>query len=330
MRRFATAAALALALVGCTPAATEAPFDRPTSSPSAQSLPSTEPPAGAPTVSSSAASAGRPAPVRFDSDAALEDVRHLAERIGPREATSANFRRAADLVEGRLTKLGYRVRRTRVEVPAGNSWGTPVRRGTSVNVVAEPPGFDPRRPHVVIGAHLDTIPVSPGAEDNASGIAVLLELARLSMLDPQKPPAQLIAFGAEEPRGEGDRWHHFGSQQYVADLPAAQRRAIRAMVSLDRVGVRAGYVPVCTGGPNGASAGRALRAAGRSADITTRSCVNRSSDHWSYDKAGVPAVRLGSIPYPGYHSRQDVFSVVDRRQLDRVGRLMWTWLAGLD
>ena len=58
-------------------------------------------------------------------------------------------------------------------------------------------------------------------------------------------------------------------------------------------------------------------------DITTRACENRSSDHWSYEKAGMPAVRIGSVPYAGYHSRRDVPSVVSRVQLDRVGRLLW-------
>ena len=43
----------------------------------------------------------------------------------------------------------------------------------------------------------------------------------------------------------------------------------------------------------------------------------------------MPAVRLGSVPYAGYHSRGDVPSVVSRRQLDRVGRLMWAWLGSL-
>ena len=45
----------------------------------------------------------------------------------------------------------------------------------SLNVVATPPGFDPGRPYRLVGAHLDTIAVAPGAEDNASGIAVLLD-----------------------------------------------------------------------------------------------------------------------------------------------------------
>jgi poly-gamma-glutamate capsule biosynthesis protein CapA/YwtB (metallophosphatase superfamily) len=77
-----------------------------------------------------------------------------------------------NLAQARRPVIVYAVKRTKVRVPAGSSWGTPVRRGTSVNVVAEPQGFDAKKPYVVVGAHLDTVPVAPGAEDNASGIAV--------------------------------------------------------------------------------------------------------------------------------------------------------------
>ena len=273
-------------------------------------------------------SAASPRPARVDVDNVLVDIDRLAAGIGPREATSEAFFEAATLVERRFERLGYRVRRSTVRVPAGDSWGTPVAAGRSANVVAEPPGFDPREPHAVVGAHLDTVAVSPGAEDNASGVAVLLELARLAVLRAPDVPVRFVAFGAEEPRGPGDALHHFGSRQLVADLSRAERDAVRAMVSLDRVGVRAGFVPVCRGGPGGSDLRRELRAAGDKAGVVTRACDNRSSDHWSYEKVGVPAVRVGSIPYAGYHSRRDVPSVVDRRQLDRVSRLMWTWLAG--
>jgi Zn-dependent M28 family amino/carboxypeptidase len=266
----------------------------------------------------------------MDARAALRDIRHLASEIGPREATSRNYAEAADFVEKRFEDLGYDVRRAKVRVPAGTSWGTPVRRGTSVNVIAEPKGFDASEAHVVVGAHLDTVPVAPGAEDNASGIAVMLQLATMVSQQPAAIPVQFIAFGAEEPRGSGDALHHFGSRQHVASLSRSERRAIQAMVSLDRVGVRASYVPVCTGTSQGNKVRDALRTAARRADIPTRTCTNYTSDHWSYAKAGVPAVRLGSIPYAGYHSRGDVASVVDRRQLDRVGRIVWAWLLMLN
>jgi Zn-dependent M28 family amino/carboxypeptidase len=262
--------------------------------------------------------------------AALRDIVHLASEIGPREATSDNYAEAAAFVEARFERLGYDVRRTKVAVPSGNSWGTPVRRGTSLNVIAEPTGFDPKEPHVVIGAHLDTVPVAPGAEDNASGVAVMLQLAAMVSQQPAALPVQFIAFGAEEPRGSGDALHHFGSRQHVADLSRSELRAIEAMVSLDRVGVRAGYVPICTATERGTRLRDAMRAAARPDDIATRACTNYTSDHWSYAKAGVPAVRLGSIPYAGYHSRGDVPSVVDRRQLDRVGRTVWAWLRTLN
>lgn len=262
--------------------------------------------------------------------AALRDIVHLAVDIGPREATSDNFANAAKFVENRFERLGYDVRRTRVRVPSGTSWGTPVPRGTSLNVIAEPEGFNANDPHVVVGAHLDTVPVAPGAEDNASGIAVMLQLAALVRQQPAALPVQFIAFGAEEPRGSGDALHHFGSRAFVADLSRSERRAIQAMVSLDRVGVRAGYVPVCTATDRGNRLRDAVRAAARRAEIPTRICTNFASDHWSFAKAGIPAIRLGSIPYAGYHSRNDVPRVVDRRQLDRVGRTVWAWLLTLN
>ncbi len=301
-----------------TPTATSAATPMSSSTPAPETSPTSAAPTPTPTPTAR--------PVRFDARRVQRDIRHLADDIGPREATSRNYAEAADWVERRLQNLGYRVRRTTVRVPAGNSWGVPVRRGTSVNVIAEPAGFDRRSDHVVIGAHLDTVPQAPGAEDNGSGVAVLLELARLAAAEQPRVPVQFIAFGAEEPRGPGDALHHFGSRQLVEDLSRAERRAISAMVSLDRVGVAASYVPVCRGGPDGTELRSALRRAGRRADISTRACENRTSDHWSYEKAGMPAVRIGSVPYAGYHSRGDVPSVVSRRQLDRVGRLVWEWL----
>lgn len=253
-------------------------------------------------------------------------VRTLAGGIGPREATSGAYYRAADLVQERFSDLGYDVSRQRVPVPRGVSWGVPVPAGRSVNVVADPTGFDPERPHLVVGAHLDTVPQAPGAEDNASGVGVLLELARLASREDTRVPVRFVAFGAEEPRGDGEALHHFGSHRYVELLGGPGRRAVRSMLALDRVGVPAAALPICTGGIGTSSVQRALVAAARAMQVPARKCVNTASDHWSFEQAGIPAARLGSVPYAGYHSAADVPSVVDPRQLDRVGRVAWAWL----
>jgi hypothetical protein len=304
-------------------------------SPTAAGPAASSPAASSPATPSPRATPRPPATPRpraagdFDVAAVLADVRRLASDIGPRLATSKRFAEAADLVDERFDRLGYRVRRTDIRVPAGDSWGVPVRAGTSQNVIAEPAGFDARRPHVVIGAHLDTVAVAPGAEDNASGVAVMLELARMVAAERPRVPVQFIAFGAEEPRGPADDEHHFGSQQYVAELSRTEREAVVGMVALDRVGVRASYVPICRSPIGGRDLRDDLRAAARRVDVASRACELTTSDHWSYAKAGMPAARLGSVPYDGYHTRRDTYGVVDRRQLDRVGTVMWSWLQGL-
>ena len=265
-------------------------------------------------------------PADLEVEVAMGAVRHLAGTIGPRHATSAAYGRAVRWVAGELEGLGYDVRREPVAVPAGDSWGVPVAAGRSWNVVATPPQFDPTRAHLVVGAHLDTVAVAPGAEDNASGVGVLLAAAAASAEHRTRLPVVWVAFGAEEPRGPGDDDHHYGSRAHVAGLGAARRRALRGMVSLDRVGAGA-VVPVGSAG-DGDPLQRELLAAARRARVpAVGESASRSSDHWSFVRAGLPGARLGSTPYAAYHSAADLPDVVQPAQLARTGRLLLAWLA---
>jgi hypothetical protein len=266
-----------------------------------------------------------PAPVaEFDARAAMALVRELAA-LGPREATSTAYRRAARLVAGRLEGLGYEVRRQRFPVPAGESWGVPVGSGRTSNVVARLPGEVGAQPYVVVGAHLDTVPQAPGAEDNASGVAVLVELADLAARLGTRRPVTFVVFGAEEPRGPADDEHHFGSQAYVRRELGGGGAPLAAMVSLDRVGTGR-RVPVCTGGLSPLTVRRQLLAAADRAGVPALACENRTSDHWPFEKAGETVARIGGNDYPAYHSARDRPRVVSVRQLDRAGRLLWEWL----
>ena len=190
----------------------------------------------------------------------MATVRRLALDFGPREATSPAYGRAARWVEAEFVRLGYDVQRQRLRVPAGNSWGVPVRAGETWNVVARPRGLQPGQPYVVVGAHLDTVPQAPGAEDNASGVAVVLETARLAAALPTRWPVVFVAFAAEEPRDATGTAHHFGSRAMVARLSDEERGALRAVVALDRVGVGRS-VPICNGNVTTTSTTRSLRRA---------------------------------------------------------------------
>jgi len=258
---------------------------------------------------------------------AMAAVQHLAGDVGPRPGTSPAFRRAAAWVERRLSALGWEVRRQTFHTPEGVSWGVPVPAGRSVNLVATRGDVRPGKPWLAVGAHLDTVPQAPGAEDNASGVGVLLAVAEAVADARTRLPLVLVAFGSEEPRGPGDDDHHFGSRAFVSELGAAERRTLRGMVSLDRVGVGA-VLPVSSAGEPDALRAQLLAAASRADVPVDAQTDNRASDHWSFARAGLPGVRLGSTPYAGYHSAADVPGVVDRDQLERTARTVVAWLGG--
>ncbi|WGV24262.1 M28 family peptidase [Halotia branconii] len=85
-------------------------------------------------------------------------------------------------------------------------------------------------PPVLIGAHYDAVPGTPGADDNATGVAVLLELARKFAAEPTRYPLRLVAFDMEE-------YGLLGSTEYAA-LLRQQQQPLRLMMSLEMLGYR--------------------------------------------------------------------------------------------
>jgi hypothetical protein len=116
-----------------------------------------------------------------------QHLRYLSVELGDRSIfRPANLKAAEDYLVREFESLGYPVRRQaficqRLEV---------------ANVIAGNP--DPRG-YYLLGAHFDTVPGAPGADDNASGVAVLLEVARLARETPTPKPWAFVGFTTEEP-----------------------------------------------------------------------------------------------------------------------------------
>jgi len=151
-------------------------------------------------------------------------VDRLAGLIGPRHlGRPLNLAAAATLIERELSQSGYPVERL------------PYLVGTQevVNLVAESPGARRKGEIVVLGAHYDTVPATPGADDNASAVAVLIEVARLMRPWSTERTVRFVAFPCEE----APHFHlgEMGSEIY-AKLCRSRGERIVGMLCLEMVG----------------------------------------------------------------------------------------------
>lgn len=105
-----------------------------------------------------------------------------------------------------------------------------VRGKTHQNLIINLPASasDKQKSPILIGAHYDAVPGTPGADDNATGVAVLLELARKFADEPVTCPVRLVAFDMEE-------YGLLGSAEYAAQL-RQQQQELRLMISLEMLG----------------------------------------------------------------------------------------------
>ncbi|MBI1885474.1 MAG: M20/M25/M40 family metallo-hydrolase [Chloroflexi bacterium] len=167
-------------------------------------------------------------------------------------------------------------------------------QATSHNVAARPPGGECE---VIVGGHYDSVPAGPGANDNASGTATALEIARVLSGDKRFEDVCFVLFGAEE-------IGLFGSRHYVESISSEEREAIRGMVNIDQIGV--GRRWLLSGSEElTAVAARAARRAGLSFVVGSLP-ANASSDHAPFIAAGIPAFIIHRSGDTRAHTAEDV------------------------
>jgi len=152
------------------------------------------------------------------------DVRALAETIGERNVTRPDALNAArDYIEASFARFGFTPKRETYSV-AGVACS---------NVIAEIAGSSKRSEIVVVGAHYDSVVGSPGANDNASGTAALLSLARHFSTTRPARTLRFVAFVNEEPP-----WFQTDDMGSRVHAKASRARGddIIAMLSLETLG----------------------------------------------------------------------------------------------
>ena len=225
-----------------------------------------------------------------------------------------------------------------------------VRPMTGRNVLAVLPGSDPRLrgEAVIIGAHMDHLGVRdgavyPGADDNASGVSALLEIARAASAARTRPKRTLIfAFWTGEEEGK------FGSGDYVG-RPLWPLAATKAYLNLDMIGhpwTRAELDALADGAKtpqpwlksqdpayfaelglprqppgNGPLLARAALGAGMSVHLDRTDGLNGGSDYRWFARRKVFFVRFFGDFFPQYHSPGDTAAALDAGQVRRIARL---------
>ncbi len=265
------------------------------------------------------------------------DVETLASRIGPRDAAEhpAALAKAAAHVEAQLVAAGYTVTRRPFEV----------HRRTVYNLEATLKGDASAQELVVVGAHYDSTPTTPGADDNASGTAALLEIARSLRGRKLARSVRLVAFVNEEP--PYFKTGAMGSLVYARGLKREGAEVI-GMLSLETLGYydprpntqryppglsafypsTGDFIAIVGTGESRALVHRvtgAFRSAARfpSEAIAAPAFVQGVdfSDHWSFAQVGYPAVMVTDTAFlrnANYHEPTDVAGALDYERMARV------------
>jgi hypothetical protein len=264
-------------------------------------------------------------------------VEVLAGRIGERNVFRHNaLVQAADFIRMRLSELGYEVRGQTYDVGGM----------ACENIEAEVRGNVTPDDVLLIGAHYDSVEGSPGGNDNGSGVAAMLALARLFAKSQPARTVRFAAFANEEP--PLFRTRHMGSRVY-ARRSRERGEHIVLMLSLETIGYYSdepgsqrlmfplnffypstgNFIAFVGNVENGPWVQRLVGSFRRHAQFPSEGGALWGwmpgvgwSDHWAFWKEGFPAVMVTDTAlfrYPAYHSRADT---PDKIQYDRLARVV--------
>ena len=241
--------------------------------------------------------------------------------FGPRTPGSESHAQALTWMQSELETAGWQVEIQAEVVEGHNLQNLVARRGAT-------------SPQVILGAHYDSRLVAdrdqgparnapvPGANDGASGVAILLELART--LPSDSVPVWMVFFDAEDNGGlPGWNWL-LGSRAFVATLTNTPR----AVVIVDMVGdadlnIYEEY--------NSTQAlveeiWEQAAALGYERYFIPEGKYSMLDDHTPFLEAGIPTVDIIDFNYPYYHTSADTADKVSPQSLEVVGKTLWAWI----
>jgi Zn-dependent M28 family amino/carboxypeptidase len=266
---------------------------------------------------------------RVSADRMMADVRALAA-IPTRHVNSPGIAVAADYIAAALADSVVEARLDEFPLDFHQIAATPA------NVVGVIPGSDPEAGAILLGAHYDSrtadiddwLGLAPGANDNATGVAVLMEVARLFSSYQPRATVHLVAFAAEETGLQGSR--HF--------VESGAAEEVRAMIAFDIVGNSSGpsgsnALRVFSAGPEGSPSRQLARWLADLGAVWTPDVPvlvqdaldrpGRYSDHVPFTEAGIPSVRFieAGEHTEWQHNSLDTVDRVDPAFLRRVAQL---------
>ncbi|MFO0661293.1 MAG: M28 family peptidase [Polyangiaceae bacterium] len=275
------------------------------------------------------------------------DMSMIAESPRNHETTPVQLQRASTFIRSELKKASFDVQIQRVQYGGASA----------VNIIADLKGEDPN--HVILlTAHYDSVAQSAGADDDASGVAALLSIARALSGTTPKVGIRIVMFCFEE---QG----LIGSQQYVSALEREEKEKIVGVFNVEMIGFTdhrpdsqkypAG-LPEAFGSQSLPTTGDFIGVIGRTSDQSLLDALDKSkkyapklkskaiavpsaallvmpdlmrSDHAPFWTAGIPAVMLGDTAdfrTPHYHQPTDVIDTLDLDFMTQVTRWL---LAGV-
>ena len=262
-----------------------------------------------------------PAPVSFDGQRAYADVQTQVA-FGSRVPGTDGHAQVQQWMQEELVKAGWEV-----EVQESEALGHPVK-----NIVAR---RNEQPPQIIVGAHYDTRMYAdndpdpaqhnshvPGANDGASGVAVLLELAR--SLPQDTAPVWLVFFDTEDNgRIEGWDWI-LGSREFVKNNPIRPRAAIIVdMIGDADLNI---YKERNSNSDLTDQIWAVAKELGYESKFIPEYRHSMIDDHTPFLEAGISAVDIIDFDYPYWHTVQDTPDKVSADSLQAVGDTLRAWI----
>jgi hypothetical protein len=257
----------------------------------------------------------------FDATQAMAHIHKLSVDIGVRVGGAENEAAAARYARAYLKSLGYTVDTIPVPLPNGRISHDirAIKKGTSASTI-------------LVGGHIDSVSPSPGANDNGSGAATVLELARDLNGASTATTIEFVLFGTEELIDSNPTHDHFGSRAFVSGMSATERANLVGMISVDMIADGSTFtVGTMNRGPRQLCDMLLAYSSGHGLPASYQRDLGRYgwSDHAPFELAGYPVAWMEWGQDPAYHTARDTYAHLQPTLVQRTGTMLLGFLAGL-